>query len=99
MTDKPELQHDAAQAGFANAVVLGLAAYVVFPVLALITAVMGLVLILNDRLVPGLIFLAVILQAWVVAGLWTHFRRTKILNRDTRVVERQTREEREERES
>lgn len=95
MTQKPELQQHAAQTGFSNAVVLGLAAYVVFPVLALITAVMGLVLILNDRLVPGLIFLAVILQAWVIAGLWTHLRRRKILDRAARVVERQAGEERE----
>lgn len=95
MTEKPELQQNAAQTGFTNAVVLGLAAYVVFPVLALITAVMGLVLILNDRLVPGLIFLIVILQAWVIAGVWTHLRRKKILDRTARMVERQTREERE----
>lgn len=89
MTEKPELQQDAAQAGFTNAVVLGMAAYVVFPVLALVTAVLGLILILNDRLVPGMVFLAIIMQLWVAGGLWAHFRRTKVLNRAAGLVERQ----------
>lgn len=93
MTEKPELQQDAAQTGFTNAVVLGMAAYVVFPVLALVTAVLGLVLILNDRLIPGMIFLAIILQLWVAGGLWTHFRRRKVLERTAVLVQRQARQE------
>ncbi len=99
MTEKPELQQDAAQTGFTNAVILGMAAYVIFPVLALVTAVLGLVLILNDRLVPGMVFLAIILQLWVAGGLWTHFRRKKVLNRAAGLVERQAAREAEARES
>lgn len=90
MTEKPELQQQDAQSGFASAVVLGLAAYVVFPVLALVTAAMGLVLVLNDRIVPGMVFLAVIMQLWVVGGLWAHFRRRRLMEQAVERIQGKT---------
>lgn len=79
MTEKPQLPQQDTQSGFADAVVFGLAAYVVFPVLALVTAIMGLILVLNDRIVPGMVFLALIMQLWVAGGIWAHSRRRRLM--------------------
>lgn len=83
MTQKPELQGPGPQDAFTSAVVLGMAAYLVLPILAVVTAVMGLILVLNDRLVPGVIFVALITQVWIACGLWAHFRRRKVLHAAT----------------
>lgn len=78
MTDKPELQHDSAQAGFNNAVVLGFIAYIIFPVLAVITAIFGAILLGRGSAGAGLAFFAV-MQVWVAGGVMTHIKRRRMM--------------------
>ncbi|MGJ9425842.1 NF038396 family protein [Nesterenkonia halotolerans] len=65
--------------GAPSSVVLGMVGYVIFPILALVTVALGFILVLNERLVPGLIFILIIAQVWVIGGLWAHFRRRRLL--------------------
>ncbi len=69
--------------GAPSAVVLGMVGYVIFPILALVTVALGFILVLNDRLVPGLIFILIIAQVWVIGGLWAHFRRRRLVAPET----------------
>ncbi len=67
------------ESGFASPLVLGIAGYVIFPILALVTATLGFLLVLNDQLVAGVVFLVVLLQIWVVCGIWAHVVRRRKL--------------------
>lgn len=69
--------------GAPSTVVLGMVGYVIFPILALVTVALGFILVLNERLVPGLIFILIIAQVWVIGGLWAHFRRRRLLAPET----------------
>ncbi|MGJ9373007.1 NF038396 family protein [Nesterenkonia sp. CF4.4] len=57
---------------------LGLGGYLILPFLALFTVTLGFVLVLNDRILPGLAFLFVA-QIWVAGGLWAHLSRRRLL--------------------
>ena len=78
MTEQRNSGDTTATHSSSSATVLGMAAYVIFPVLALVTAALGFILVLNDRLVPGLVFILIIAQIWVIGGLWAHFRRRRL---------------------
>lgn len=75
MTENPHRSEN----GFDSPLVLGLAAYVIFPILGIVTAAMGMILILNDNVTAGIIFVVLLAQLWVAGGLWTHLRRKKVL--------------------
>lgn len=78
MTDHPHVSSAPAQAGFADAVVLGFAAYLVFPILAVITAAFGAILLARGSVVAGVVFFG-LMQLWVVGGLLTHLARRRRL--------------------
>lgn len=67
-----------AQATSTNLMLLGLGGYLILPFLALFTVTLGFVLVLNDRIIPGLAFLF-IAQLWVAGGLWAHLKRRRLL--------------------
>ena len=67
------------ESGFASPLVLGIAGYVIFPILALVTAALGFILVLNDQLIAGVVFLVVVLQIWVIGGIWAHAVRKRKL--------------------
>lgn len=71
-------QDQAAQATSTNLMMLGLGGYLILPFLALFTVTLGFVLVLNDRILPGLAFLFVA-QIWVAGGLWAHLKRRRLL--------------------
>lgn len=77
----------ASQASSTNLMMLGLGGYLILPFLALFTVTLGFVLVLNDRIVPGLAFLF-IAQIWVAGGLWAHLKRRRLLQeiKDARQV-------------
>lgn len=54
-------------------------AFVACPVLGLVTAVMGLVLILSGSVVPGVVFLVILTQVFVVGGIWASRKRSSLL--------------------
>lgn len=60
--------------GFFNATTLGFIAYVMFPTLAVVTAVFGVILLSRDNLAGGLVFF-VLLQLWVIGGILVHTMR------------------------
>lgn len=66
------------QATSTNLMMLGLGGYLILPFLALFTVTLGFVLVLNDRIIPGLAFLFVA-QLWVAGGLWAHLKRRRLL--------------------
>ncbi|MCH8560566.1 NF038396 family protein [Nesterenkonia sp. LB17] len=70
--------HKASQASSTNLMMLGLGGYLILPFLALFTVTLGFVLVLNDRIIPGLVFLFVA-QLWVAGGLWAHLSRRRLL--------------------
>ena len=63
-------------AGFFNATTLGFIAYVMFPTLAVVTAVFGVILLSRDNLAGGLVFF-VLLQLWVIGGIVVHNMRKR----------------------
>ena len=65
--------------GFLNRQTLTFIAFILAPVLGLVTAVMGLVLVLQDKVVAGVVFLVVLTQVFVVLGLWAYAQRRKLL--------------------
>lgn len=65
--------------GFLNRQTLTFIAFILAPVLGLVTAVMGLVLVLQDKVVAGVVFLVVLTQVFVVLGLWAYAQRKKLL--------------------
>ena len=67
--------------GFLNRQTLTFIAFILAPVLGLVTAVMGLVLVLQDKVVAGVVFLVVLTQVFVGLGLWAYAQRRKLLDR------------------
>ncbi|MBO0594210.1 dihydrofolate reductase [Nesterenkonia sp. E16_7] len=74
----PNTSQAASQATSTNLTMLGLGGYLILPFLALFTVTLGFVLVLNDRILPGLAFLFVA-QLWVAGGLWAHLKRRRLL--------------------
>ena len=64
-----------------NRTTLTFIAFIACPILGLVTAVMGLVMIFTDNLVMGVIFLVLITQIFVLGGIWALMKR-KTLTRD-----------------
>jgi uncharacterized membrane protein YpjA len=62
-----------------NRTTLTFIAFVACPVLGLVTAVMGLVMILSGDVIPGVIFLVVLTQVFVVGGIWATRKRSSLL--------------------
>lgn len=62
-----------------NKTTLTFIAFVACPVLGLVTAVMGLVMILSGDVIPGVIFLVVLTQVFVVGGIWATRKRSSLL--------------------
>lgn len=89
MTDHPRMTSEPAQAGFADAVVLGFAAYLVFPILAVITAAFGAILLARGSVVAGVVFFG-LMQLWVVGGLLTHLARRRRLHSATADISEST---------
>lgn len=63
-------------AEFFNATTLGFIAYVMFPTLAVVTAVFGVILLKQENLGGGLAFF-VLLQLWVIGGITVHNMRKR----------------------
>lgn len=63
---------------FADARVLGFIAYVIFPTLAVVTAVFGVVLALKENLAGSLLFFG-LLQLWLIGGILVHTRRRRVV--------------------
>ena len=63
-------------AEFFNATTLGFIAYVMFPTLAVVTAVFGVILLQRENLAGGLLFF-VLLQLWVIGGIIVHNMRKR----------------------
>jgi uncharacterized membrane protein YpjA len=61
-----------------NKTTLTFIAFVACPVLGLVTAVMGLVMILSGDVIPGVIFLVVLTQAFVFGGIWATRKRSSL---------------------
>ena len=64
-------------AEWASATTLGFIAYVIFPTLAVVTAVFGVVLALRENLTGSLLFFA-LLQLWLIGGILVHTRRRRL---------------------
>lgn len=58
--------------------VLGLLGYVIFPTLAVVTAVLGVMLLIEQNLGPALL-LFVLLQLWLLGAVLAHLRRRRSL--------------------
>lgn len=71
---------DAAAGSSAGA--LTFIAYVIFPTLAVVTAVFGVVLATRENLAGSLLFLA-LLQLWLIGGIVAHIRRRRLTARST----------------
>ncbi|GAA4840611.1 hypothetical protein GCM10023354_21540 [Garicola koreensis] len=65
-------------AGFAGATALGFIAYVIFPTLAVVTAVFGVVLALRKNLASSPLFFG-LLQLWLIGGIPVRTRRRRLL--------------------
>ncbi|WP_044493798.1 NF038396 family protein [Nesterenkonia massiliensis] len=86
MTEKPELTPQPAQSGFTNAALMGFMAYLLFPLMALMTVIFALMLISDD--LPGAgIALIIVSQVWVGAGIWGHFHRKKLLRQSAQEMD------------
>ncbi|HEY4614759.1 MAG TPA: NF038396 family protein [Citricoccus sp.] len=62
-----------------NKTTLTFIAFIACPVLGLVTAVMGLVMILAGDVIPGVIFLVVLTQVFVAGGIWASRKRSSLL--------------------
>jgi len=58
---------------------LAFIAFVACPVLGLVSAVMGLVMILTGDVAMGVVFLVVVAQVFVLGGLWATRKRRSLL--------------------
>lgn len=65
-------------AGF-TASPLGFIAYVIFPTLAVVTAVFGVILATRENLAGSLFFFA-LLQLWLIGGILVHTLRRRMLS-------------------
>jgi hypothetical protein len=65
-----------------NKTTLTFIAFIACPVLGLVTAVMGLVMIFTDNVVMGVVFLVLLTQVFIFGGLWATLKR-KSLTGDT----------------
>jgi uncharacterized membrane protein YpjA len=61
-----------------NKTTLTFIAFVACPVLGLVTAVMGLVMILSGDVIPGVVFLVVLTQVFVFGGIWATRKRSSL---------------------
>lgn len=61
-----------------NKTTLTFIAFIACPILGLVTAVMGLVMIFTDNLVMGVIFLVVLTQVFIFGGLWALMKRKSL---------------------
>lgn len=64
--------------GFLNHQTLAFLAFILAPVLGLVTAVMGLIFVLQGHTVIGVVFLVLITQVFVALGLWANARRRSL---------------------
>lgn len=71
----PHSQHAAAV--FSSPSTLSFIAYVIFPTLAAVTVIFGVILLSRDNIAGGLLFFG-LLQVWVVAGILAHLRRRRL---------------------
>ncbi|MCY1158321.1 MAG: hypothetical protein MOP51_1345 [Citricoccus sp.] len=62
-----------------NKTTLTFIAFVACPVLGLVTALMGLIMILSGDVIPGVIFLVVLTQVFVFGGIWATRKRSSLL--------------------
>lgn len=68
--------------GLMNKTTLTFIAFIACPILGLVTAVMGLVMIFTDNLVMGVVFLVLLTQVFIFGGIWALMKR-KSLTGDT----------------
>lgn len=61
-----------------NKTTLTFIAFIACPILGLVTAVMGLVMIFTGNLVMGVVFLVVLTQVFIVGGLWALTKRRSL---------------------
>lgn len=72
-----ETEHGRGGVGLLDGQAVAFLALIAFPVLAFVCAVMGLVLVLQGKVVVGLVFLLVLTQVFAVGGLITWNRRRR----------------------
>lgn len=77
MSPAPTSPND--QQPFFDKDMLSFLALIAFPILALVSAVFGLILVVQGHILAGLLFLLVLTQAFAVGGLivWTRRRRPR----------------------
>lgn len=61
-----------------NKTTLTFIAFIACPILGLVTAVMGLVMIFTDNVVMGVVFLVVLTQVFIAGGLWALMKRRSL---------------------
>ncbi|NUL48544.1 hypothetical protein F7P69_25540 [Cellulosimicrobium funkei] len=61
-----------------NKTTLTFIAFVACPILGLVTAVMGLIMIFTDNVVMGVVFLVVLTQVFIFGGLWATLKRKSL---------------------
>ncbi|WP_413544004.1 NF038396 family protein [Citricoccus nitrophenolicus] len=61
-----------------NKTTLTFIAFIACPILGLVTAVMGLVMIFTDNVLMGVIFLVVLTQVFIFGGLWALMKRRSL---------------------
>ncbi|MGM7671379.1 NF038396 family protein [Microbacterium sp. A93] len=61
-----------------NKTTLTFIAFIACPILGLVTAVMGLVMIFTGNVVMGVVFLVVLTQVFIFGGLWALKKRTSL---------------------
>lgn len=61
-----------------NKTTLTFIAFVACPILGLVSAVMGLVMIFTDNLVMGVVFLVLVTQVFIVGGIWALMKRRSL---------------------
>nr|WP_231366426.1 NF038396 family protein [Zhihengliuella flava] len=69
---------------------LFLLGYMLFPLLALICAALGLWMVLTDQTVGGLIVLLVVTQVFAVGAIWAIGRRRRVMEAEQAEPERGT---------
>ncbi|MFC7401138.1 NF038396 family protein [Citricoccus sp. GCM10030269] len=57
-------------------------AFIACPILGLVTAVMGLVMIFTDNVIMGVVFLVLLTQVFIAGGVWATLKR-RSLTQDT----------------
>ncbi len=77
MSPAPSPQNE--QKPFFDKDMLSFLALIAFPILALVSAVFGLILVVQGHILGGLLFLLVLTQAFAIGGLvvWTRRRRPR----------------------